>query len=116
MEDYLKAAYRLKMDGKPATTQLLADELGVAPSAETEALHLELLSAGEAASGALPRDRHVLPTLADRHFVGRDDELAELLAPWTGHRFRVVRLVQLSPLARLERRGPRMPRVDHRRI
>lgn len=29
MEDYLKAAYRLKMDGKPATTQLLADALGV---------------------------------------------------------------------------------------
>jgi DtxR family Mn-dependent transcriptional regulator len=29
MEDYLKAAYRLKMDGKPATTQLLADQLGV---------------------------------------------------------------------------------------
>jgi DtxR family Mn-dependent transcriptional regulator len=29
MEDYLKAAYRLKVDGKPATTQLLADELGV---------------------------------------------------------------------------------------
>jgi len=29
MEDYLKAAYRLTMDGKPATTQLLADELGV---------------------------------------------------------------------------------------
>lgn len=29
MEDYLKAAYRLKMDGKTATTQLLADELGV---------------------------------------------------------------------------------------
>lgn len=29
MEDYLKAAYRLKMEGKPATTQLLADELGV---------------------------------------------------------------------------------------
>ena len=45
-----------------------------------------------------------------------DQELAELLAPWSGHRFRVVRLVQLSPLARPERRGPRMPRVDHRRI
>lgn len=29
MEDYLKAAYRLKMEGKTATTQLLADELGV---------------------------------------------------------------------------------------
>ncbi|MCA9859283.1 MAG: metal-dependent transcriptional regulator [Thermomicrobiales bacterium] len=29
MEDYLKAAYRLTMDGRPATTQLLAEELGV---------------------------------------------------------------------------------------
>ena len=51
--------------------------------------------------------------------VGRrldDAELAEVLAPWLGHRLRVVRLVQLSPLARPERRGPRMPRVDHRRI
>ncbi len=51
--------------------------------------------------------------------VGRrldDAGLAEVLAPWLGHRFRVVRLVQLSPLARPERRGPRMPRVDHRRI
>ena len=45
-----------------------------------------------------------------------DAELAELLVPWGGHRFRVVRLVQLSPLVRTERRGPRMARVDHRRI
>lgn len=45
-----------------------------------------------------------------------DVELAELLVPWAGHRFRVVRLVQLSPLARQERRGPRMARVDHRHI
>lgn len=45
-----------------------------------------------------------------------DDELALLLAPWAGHRFRVVRIVQLSPLARTERRGPRLARVDHRDI
>lgn len=45
-----------------------------------------------------------------------DAELAVLLEPWRGHRFRVVRLVQLSPLVRTERRGPRMSRVDHRRI
>jgi 3-methyladenine DNA glycosylase/8-oxoguanine DNA glycosylase len=45
-----------------------------------------------------------------------DAGLAELLEPWRPHRFRVVRLVQLSPLARPERRGPRMPRVDHRHI
>lgn len=51
--------------------------------------------------------------------VGRrvdDAELAEILMPWRGHRFRVVRLVQLSPLVRTERRGPRMSRVDHRSI
>lgn len=45
-----------------------------------------------------------------------DAELAEVLTPWSGHRFRVVRLIQLSPLARTERRGPRMARVDHRHI
>jgi 3-methyladenine DNA glycosylase/8-oxoguanine DNA glycosylase len=45
-----------------------------------------------------------------------DEELADLLEPWRGHRYRVVRLVGLSPLVRTERRGPRMARVDHRRI
>jgi 3-methyladenine DNA glycosylase/8-oxoguanine DNA glycosylase len=51
--------------------------------------------------------------------VGRpldDDELAETLEPWRPHRFRVVRLIQLSPHATRERRGARMPRVDHRHI
>jgi 3-methyladenine DNA glycosylase/8-oxoguanine DNA glycosylase len=51
--------------------------------------------------------------------VGRpldDPELAEVLAPWRPHRYRVVRLIMLSPLARRERRGPRAARVDHRRI
>ncbi|MBD8606266.1 DNA-3-methyladenine glycosylase 2 family protein [Aeromicrobium sp. CFBP 8757] len=45
-----------------------------------------------------------------------DVELAEVLEPWRGHRFRVVRLVGLSPLVGTDRRGPRMARVDHRRI
>ncbi|MDX6276831.1 MAG: hypothetical protein QOJ72_959 [Nocardioidaceae bacterium] len=51
--------------------------------------------------------------------VGRplnDPELAEVLAPWRPHRFRVVRLIMLSPLTRREKRGPRAPRVDYRRI
>jgi len=51
--------------------------------------------------------------------VGRridDAELERLLVPWSGHRFRVVRLVMLSPLVRTERRGPRSARVDHRAI
>lgn len=45
-----------------------------------------------------------------------DAELAETLEPWRPHRFRVVQLVRLSPFAGRTRRGPRMPRVDHRHI
>jgi 3-methyladenine DNA glycosylase/8-oxoguanine DNA glycosylase len=45
-----------------------------------------------------------------------DVELAEVLEPWRGHRYRVVQLVRLSPLVRTERRGPRMSRVDHRHL
>ncbi|MET0928653.1 MAG: DNA-3-methyladenine glycosylase 2 family protein [Aeromicrobium sp.] len=45
-----------------------------------------------------------------------DVELAEVLMPWSGHRYRVIRLIGLSPLVRTERRGPRLARVDHRRI
>jgi len=45
-----------------------------------------------------------------------DAELAEVLEPWRPHRFRVVQLIRLSPFATRERRGPRMPRVDHRHI
>lgn len=45
-----------------------------------------------------------------------DAELADVLRPWSGHRFRVVQLVRLSPLTRSDRRGPRLARVDHRRI
>lgn len=51
--------------------------------------------------------------------VGRpvdDPELAEVLAPWRPHRFRVVRLIMLSPLTSRKKRGPRTPRVDYRRI
>lgn len=43
-----------------------------------------------------------------------DAEMADVLEPWRGHRFRVIRLIMLSPLVRTERRGPRMARVDHR--
>ncbi|MCW2842006.1 MAG: 3-methyladenine glycosylase [Aeromicrobium sp.] len=63
-------------------------------------------------------DYHVAKDVGSA-LIGRridDAELAELLVPWSGHRFRVVRLIQLSPLARTQRRGPRMARVDHRRI
>ncbi len=41
-----------------------------------------------------------------------DDGLAELLAPYAGHRYRVQRLLELAG-ARMPRRGPRLPRRTH---
>lgn len=44
---------------------------------------------------------------------GTDEQLAELLAPWAGHRGRVVRLVLLTGIARPPR-GPRYTPLDFR--
>jgi 3-methyladenine DNA glycosylase/8-oxoguanine DNA glycosylase len=45
---------------------------------------------------------------------GDDHLLAEVLAPWTGHRFRITRAVEIAGISR-PRRGPRMTIQDHRR-
>jgi 3-methyladenine DNA glycosylase/8-oxoguanine DNA glycosylase len=45
--------------------------------------------------------------------VGDDARMAELLTPYTGHRYRVQRLMELSGFRR-PRRGPRMPVPTHR--
>lgn len=45
---------------------------------------------------------------------GTDEQLAEVLAPFTGHRYRVQRLVEASGIVR-PARGPRMTIADHRR-
>jgi len=45
-----------------------------------------------------------------------EDAVPELLEPFRPYRGRVVRLLELTPLVRHERRGPRLSRVDHRRI
>jgi 3-methyladenine DNA glycosylase/8-oxoguanine DNA glycosylase len=44
-----------------------------------------------------------------------EDDVPEFFEPWRPHRFRVVRLLELTPGARAPRRGPRMPRQDYRR-
>jgi len=52
-------------------------------------------------------------------FAGRDmsdDEMLETLAPWAGHRYRVVRLLEAAGVRGRPRRGPRMSFVDHRAI
>lgn len=45
-----------------------------------------------------------------------DDEMVEAMAPWAGHRYRVVRLLGAAGVRGRPRRGPRMPFVDHRAI
>jgi 3-methyladenine DNA glycosylase/8-oxoguanine DNA glycosylase len=45
-----------------------------------------------------------------------EDEVTAFLEPWRPHRYRLVRLLELTPGSRRERRGPRMSRVDHRSI
>jgi 3-methyladenine DNA glycosylase/8-oxoguanine DNA glycosylase len=69
---------------------------------------------------AVPFGDYHLGNLVGTGLVGRrlhtDDEIAEALEPYRPQRYRAVRLLELSPAVRLERRGPRAPRVDHRAI
>jgi hypothetical protein len=56
-----------------------------------------------------------VPASIGRALIGRavdDAELAELLAPYAPHRYRVQRLVELSGI-RAERHGPRMAPRRH---
>jgi 3-methyladenine DNA glycosylase/8-oxoguanine DNA glycosylase len=59
-----------------------------------------------------------LPALVGWALTGRrvDDEgMLELLAPYRPHRYRLVRLIELSGI-RVPRRGPRLPVRDYRRL
>ena len=44
---------------------------------------------------------------------GDDDAMLELLEPYTGHRYRVVRMIELAGVVQ-PRRGPRYAPLDHR--
>jgi 3-methyladenine DNA glycosylase/8-oxoguanine DNA glycosylase len=67
---------------------------------------------------AVPFGDYHLGHLVGVGLLGRrlqdDDEIAEALEPYRPQRYRAVRLLELSPLVRMERRGPRSSRVDHR--
>ena len=57
-----------------------------------------------------------LPAVVGWALIGKpvdDDGMLELLAPWTGHRQRVMRLIEASGFAK-PRFGPRMTIQDHR--
>jgi DNA-binding SARP family transcriptional activator len=66
--------------------RLLADELGVDPSPELEAVYLDLLRAARAGLDASPDPRTPLSSPGEGAFVGRGAELARLRAAWAGAR------------------------------
>jgi len=69
---------------------------------------------------AVPFGDYHLGHLVGVGLLGRrlheDDEIAEVLEAYRPQRYRVVRLLELSPLVRMERRGPRASRVNHSAI
>jgi 3-methyladenine DNA glycosylase/8-oxoguanine DNA glycosylase len=64
-------------------------------------------------------DYHLPALLGEALGDGRalaEEDVEAFLEPWRPHRYRLVRLLELTPGSRRERRGPRMSRVDHRSI
>ncbi|HVV74587.1 MAG TPA: hypothetical protein VHC43_01015 [Mycobacteriales bacterium] len=64
-------------------------------------------------------DYHLPALLGEALGDGRalpEDDVASFLEPWRPHRYRLVRLLELTPGSRRERRAPRMSRLDYRAI
>ncbi|HVX68762.1 MAG TPA: DNA-3-methyladenine glycosylase 2 family protein, partial [Mycobacteriales bacterium] len=64
-------------------------------------------------------DYHLPALLGEAVGDGRaiaEAEVEAFLEPWRPHRARLVRLLELTPGSRRERRGPRMSRLDYRAI
>ena len=102
--------------GETKRQGLLIVHTGAGKGKTTAAMGLAMRAWGDA--DALPfGDFHlakdVVWALTGRR-NGTDDELAELLAPWAGHRLRAARVVLLAG-GHQPSRGPRAAITDHRR-
>jgi 3-methyladenine DNA glycosylase/8-oxoguanine DNA glycosylase len=68
---------------------------------------------------ALPIGDYHLAAMTGWALAGRtiaEDEVEAFYEPWRPHRYRVVRLLELTPGTQPPRRGPRLSRQDYRRI
>jgi 3-methyladenine DNA glycosylase/8-oxoguanine DNA glycosylase len=68
---------------------------------------------------ALPIGDYHLASLAGWAMTGSalaEDEVMEFFEPWRPHRYRVVRLLELTPGLQPPKRGPRLSRQDYRRV
>ncbi|OZG30193.1 3-methyladenine DNA glycosylase [Williamsia sp. 1138] len=67
---------------------------------------------------AVPVGDFHIPSMVGRALIGQridDDQMLELLEPYAGHRFRVIRLIMLY-MKMPARRAPKMPTRDYRNI
>jgi len=86
---------------------------GVGPWTVAEVSQRALGDADAASFGDFHLAHHVVFAFTGE-MDGTDDRMAELLAPFAGHRYRVQRMVELSGISR-PARGPRTTIADHRR-
>ena len=87
---------------------------GVGPWTVAEVSQRALGDADAVSFGDYHLAHHVVFAFTGR-MDGTDEDMAALLAPFDGHRYRVQRIVELSGVSR-PARGPRMTIADHRRI
>jgi 3-methyladenine DNA glycosylase/8-oxoguanine DNA glycosylase len=87
---------------------------GVGPWTAAQVGHRALGDADALPLGDYHLARMTSYALADRTLD--DDEVEAFYEPWRPHRFRVVRLLELTPGSLPPRRGPRLSRQDYRRI
>jgi 3-methyladenine DNA glycosylase/8-oxoguanine DNA glycosylase len=126
------------VDGRHARTARIcatyADKLETAATPEDpEALYRLLLAlpgvgpwtaaqVGHRALGdadALPIGDYHLASMTSWALAGAtlaEDQVEAFYEPWRPHRYRVVRLLELTPGTHRPRRGPRLSRQDYRRI
>jgi 3-methyladenine DNA glycosylase/8-oxoguanine DNA glycosylase len=110
-EKFDRAATTLPRDG---VYRLLMALPGVGRWTAAEVGHRVL---GDA--DAVPLGDYHLPDVIGFGLTGKslpEDEVEEFLEPWRPHRYRVFRLLELTPGAGKPRRAPRMTRRDYRRI
>jgi 3-methyladenine DNA glycosylase/8-oxoguanine DNA glycosylase len=97
-----------------AVYRLLLALPGVGPWTAAQVGHRAL---GDA--DALPIGDYHLASLAGWSLTGKalaEEDVLEFFEPWRPHRYRVVRLLELTPGAHAPRRGPRLTRQDYRRV
>jgi 3-methyladenine DNA glycosylase/8-oxoguanine DNA glycosylase len=112
--DKLERAAAAHPDDPAAVYRLLEALPGVGPWTAAQVGHRAL---GDA--DALPIGDYHLASLTGWALAGgtlAEDAVLAFYEPWRPHRYRVVRLLELTPSAHPPRRGPRLSRQDYRRI